>query len=144
MIVYKIFFKKTRKSLFLSCINKKNLLGWEKKGNSMRKILLTFLVFGGLLTLSTVSYARCRNDSLGGWRCFPDNDASQASNGDCKDMNCPNGCVEDRNGAHGHCCPTPTATDCRSNVYSEGCLSRIKVDCLPNQFCNEKRVCQDK
>ena len=110
----------------------------------MKKIFLFSIVFVGLLGANTWVNAECTDDLSGGWRCFETIQKSKASSGDCKSMNCSKGCVEAKNGHYAHCCKDPTKTDCRGNIYSEGCLVRTKVDCLPSQFCNKDGVCQNR
>ena len=108
----------------------------------MRNTFLISIIVAVVLVLSMPSYAICKNDSRGEWLCFPA-DKSKISTGNCKNMDCPEGCVEANDGGLAHCCQKPT-TDCRRNIYIDGCLAKTKIKCLPTQYCDGNGVCQDK
>ena len=107
----------------------------------MKNVFLISTVIVLVLGLSMPSYATCKDDVRGGWKCFP---ADKTSTGTCKDMKCAEGCVETVNGQHGHCCSKPKGTSCSGNVYVEGCLRKLYVECLPTQYCDKKGICQNK
>ena len=109
----------------------------------MKRIFWVSALLSGMVLMSTFSYAECVN-LKGLWHCFPKGDTSKVSTGDCKDMDCPNGCVELPDGTHGYCCPEPSGTNCRMRVLSDGCVKLKKNDCLPTQYCDDNGVCQDK
>ena len=109
----------------------------------MRKFFLAFVVLSAFF-VSTISYATCYDDVKGGWRCFYKGKQNKISTGDCKNMDCPDGCVEAKNGHYGHCCSQPTQTDCRADVYDEGCLIKTKIKCSSKQFCDKNGKCKNK
>ncbi len=108
----------------------------------MKKFILFSIVFVGLLGTNTWVNAECRTGV--GWHCYSTPNQARGAKGECKNLNCPNGCTEGESGRGSHCCSEATKTDCRGNIYSEGCLVRTKVDCLPSQFCNKDGVCQNR
>lgn len=108
----------------------------------MKRTFLILSLFGGLMLVSTLSYAECV-DLPGLWHCFPKDNPNKVSTGDCKDMECPDGCVEAPDGTHGYCCQEPTGTNCRMRVLSDGCIQLKKIDCLPTQYCDDQGACRD-
>ena len=105
----------------------------------MRKFLIVSLC---LLGVPNLSYAACNSGF--GWYCFDSNVQAQSSLGNCKNLNCPEGCSEGIGGQNSHCCSKPTQTDCRANVYNEGCLVKAKIECLSTQYCDKNGKCQNK
>ncbi len=93
----------------------------------MKKHLFLHLSFMGLMGLSTIAY--------GGWTKYGPNFKSgdPIPNGDCLEMMCEHGCVEDTNG-EGECCPGEG--NCRT-------LSGEDVDlcCEDGQICNIGHCC---
>ena len=109
----------------------------------MKKNIWMIMILFGLMVLPMVSYAVCKDSKGGEWRCFPKDDATKIPKGECKDMDCPGGCVEADNGTLGHCCPDNLKQDCRRTIYVDGCYERIRTKCLPSQYCDDNGVCQE-
>ena len=72
--------------------------------------------------ISAVAYATCKDGD--GYKCYPKDDYSIAPQGDCLEMACEHGCVENSEG-DGRCCEHPKdGEDCRADVYKDGIINR--------------------
>ncbi len=121
-------------------ITRGNARNLKKKGE-MKKLLLSI----GLLCLvgtAAVTYATCQDSD--GYKCYLEDDYSKSPQGDCLEMICEHGCVENSE-FEGHCCEAPKeGLDCREDVYKDGCLIETKKSCGDKEYCDADGQCKEK
>ena len=104
----------------------------------MKKHLLLHLGIMGLMGLSTIAY--------GGWTKYgPEfKSGDPIPNGDCLEMMCEHGCVEDENGLNGTCCPNDGTNGSACTIgaccKSGSCING-KCGCEKDTDCPGEQVC---